>query len=219
MESAMNAETDGVWSRLLAQPLAALMAVISFGFAVTAVVLPLHQLNQDSASATVQVAAQAATRNLGQLPGIPGEAALTPTDSDGLTVTLTATNGTDGQPVPATMRLLSEAGTALWAASLAVIFGLLTGIIMRIGNAQPFATANSNRMVAIAAAIVVGSVGADTLNWANATVIYNFVGAREPIVVTPYYSLLPLLLAALVLVLASVFSRGQRIEADVEGLV
>ncbi|MFA7267008.1 MAG: DUF2975 domain-containing protein [Candidatus Nanopelagicales bacterium] len=215
----MEAEVDGVWSRLLAQPFAVLMAVIGVGFALTAIVLPLHQLTEATASATVQVAAQDATDNLARLPGIPGAAVLEPTDSDGLTVTLTATAGADGQPVPATLRLLSEAGTALWAASLAVIFGLLTGIIMRIGSADPFAAENARRLVGIAAAIVVGSVGADTLNWLNATVIYDFVAAKPPIVVTPYYSLLPLLLAALVLVLASAFRRGQRIQADVEGLV
>lgn len=215
----MKSEREGARARLLSQPFAVLMAAISVCFAITAIVLPIHQLTQNSATATVQISAADATSNLAQLPRVPAGASIGPTDSDGLTVNLTATSGAQGQSVPTTLRLLSEAGTALWAASLAVIFALVAGIIARIGNAEPFAARNSRNMVAIAVAIVVGSVGADSLNWLSAAVIYNFVDAQPPIVVTPYYSFLPILLAALVLVLASAFRRGQRIEADIDGLV
>lgn len=215
----MTSDQEGTRKVWYSQPFAVLMAAISIGFAITVVVLPLQQLTQDFASATVQIDSTDATAALSQLPQVPRGASISPTDSDGLTVTLTAVTNADGQPVSAGLRLLSEAGTSLWAASLAVIFALLAGTLSRIGNAQPFARRNAESLVIIAAAIVIGSIGADSLNWLNAQLIYDFVGARPPISVTPYYSLLPILLAALALVLASAFRRGQRIEEDIEGLI
>lgn len=205
--------------RLLTQPLAIVLLVIAAVSGVTAVVMPIRQLTQDSASATIDVSREASQLALNRVPNLPANTSLSPTSNGGLTVTVSATPGPDGQPVPLMLRFLTNLGTALWAAAVAVMAFLLALIVSTISSGTPFHRKNSTRLVWISIAILVGSVGADTLNWISANMLYDYLQLSAPLEVVPYYSIPPFLMAALVLVLASAFRSGRQISDDVEGLV
>lgn len=205
--------------KLLAQPLTVVLLIIAAIFAVTAVVLPVQQLLQgNSASATLDVSRDASLEALNRIQGVPAGSVVTPTNSDGLTVVVTA-EGTDQQEVPLGLRVLTDLGTSVWALAVAAIAVLLALVVGSISSGHPFHLKNAKRITWIAIAILVGSLGADSLNFLQAHLLYDYLDLQPPLQVVPYYSWTPVLLAALMFVLAFAFRRGQEIQDDVEGLV
>lgn len=204
--------------KLLAQPLVVILLIIAAAFAITAVVLPVKQLAQnDSASATVNIEAAPSTQLLNSINTLPSDITLSPANNSGLTVVATL-NG-DQQPVPLYLRIMTELGTSLWALAVAFIAVLLALVVESISTSNPFHLRNASRITWIAVAILAGSVGADSLNLLQAHLLANYAGFQAPLDVVAYYSWTPVLLAALMFVLAYAFRRGQEIQDDVEGLV
>lgn len=210
---------SGSSPRVLTQPLAIVLLVIGVVSGLTAVVMPIRQLTQDTATATIDINRDASQVALNSIPNLPSNASLTPTGSGGMTVTVVAKSGVADQPVPVLLRFLTNLGTALWAATVAVIAFLLALIVSTISSGDPFNRKNTTRLVWVAIAILVGSAGADTLNWLSANMLSDYLHLAPPLEVVPYYSLTPFLMSALVLVLASAFRRGRQISDEVEGLV
>jgi hypothetical protein len=142
-----------------------------------------------------------------------------PTDSNGLTVNLVVTRLESSEPVPWHLRLLSEIGTSLWALGLAFIAYLLARVLGNIAAGDPFHESHARRFTWMAVAILIVSAGADTVNFVNAWMLTRAIGTPADIAVTPYYSLIPIALAAVTLVLAGAFRSGRQIQQDTEGLV
>ncbi len=198
-------------------------------FALWAIVAPLYQLTQPAATVTVNLAAEPSGSILAQVPGLPDGVTLAPTGSDGLTVNVTATTppcdpGSSActaaeQGAPLWLRFLSVLPTALWSAALAVISVLLARIVTSIARNDPFASAQARRWTVIAGAIVVASLGADTLTWATASLFVNQYQLPADLVPTAYYSYIPPALALIALTLAAAFRAGRTLAEDTEGLV
>jgi len=205
-------------SKLLAQPLAIILLIMAAAFAITAVVIPVkHLIQSDSASATVNIEAAPSTQLLNQINTLPPDITLSPANDAGLTVVATV-NG-DEQPVPLYLRILTDLGTSVWALAVALITVLLAMVLASISTSNPFHLRNASRITWIALAILIGSVGADSLNLMQAHLLANYAGFRPPLDVVAYYSWTPVLLSLLMFVLAYAFRRGQEIQDDVEGLV
>lgn len=205
--------------RVLTQPLAVVLLIIGLFSAITAVVLPINQLTQTDAAATINIGSGASQIALDTVPNLPLNASLTATSVDGLTVNAVAETAADGGPVPWELRLLTDLGTSVWALALAVIAILLALIVASISAGNPFHAKNTGRLIGVSVAILAGSFGADSVNLLSAHLLYDYLALKPPLAVSAYYSLTPVLMAALILVLASAFRRGRQIQDDVEGLV
>lgn len=205
----------------LAAAMRILLFIAAAALALVAVVLPVHRLTQGQAVATVNLSdsASAAALRTVTVPDGYVEA----TGADGLTVNLVVTSldpGSDpAPPVPWWARLLTELGTSIWALGLALIAYLLARVLGNIAAGDPFHQSHARRFTLMAIAILVISVGADTINYINATVLTRAIGSPADLSVTAYYSLIPVALAAVTLVLASAFRAGRQIQEDTEGLV
>ena len=213
----MSDSTQGAERVRLAAVLQTLLLVAAAILALTAVALPTYRLVQSDATATVNLTDAASARALDTV-GLP-TSQVEPTDSNGLTVTLVVTTLESGEPVPWYLRLLSELGTSLWALGLAFIAYLLARVLGNIAAGDPFHESHARRFTWMAVAILVVSAGADTVNFANAWLLSRAIGSPTDIAVTPYYSLIPIALAAVTLVLAGAFRSGRQIQQDTEGLV
>ena len=205
----------------LASVLQTLLFAAAGILAVIAAVLPAYRLTQDQAIATVNLTQSASTQALAtvQLPTSYVE----PTGADGLTVNLVVStldiDDPQGAPVPWYLRLLTELGTSIWALGLAFIAYLLARVLGNIAAGDPFHESHARRFTWMAIAILIISVGADTVNFANAWLLTRGIGSPPELAVTPYYSLIPIALAAVTLVLAGAFRSGRQIQQDTEGLV
>lgn len=205
----------------LAAALQILLFIAAAALAVVALVLPVNRLTQGQAVATVNLSdgASAAALSTVTVPDGYVEA----TGADGLTVNLVVTSldpGSDpAPPVPWWARLLTELGTSVWALGLAFIAYLLARVLGNIAAGDPFHQSHARRFTLMAIAILVVSVGADTINYLNATLLTRTIGSPADLSVTAYYSLIPVALAFVTLVLASAFRAGRMIQEDTEGLV
>lgn len=199
------------------------------GFALWALVAPLHQVLQPAATVTVNLSPSLSDDLLGQVPDLPAGVGVSPTGDDGLTVNVTATTPPCPSPAspcppadegaPVWLRLLSILPTALWSAALAVIAVLLARIVTSIARNEPFAERQARRWTVVAGAVLVASLGADTLTLLTATLFVNQYGLSGDIDPTPYYSYIPPVLALLALTLAAAFRAGRQLADDTEGLV
>lgn len=122
----------------------------------------------------------------------------------------------DPSPAQRVIWLLSELVGPLLA-SVIVILLLLVAVSARRGD--PFTRANTARLRAIAALVMVGGTAVSFLS----SVVSMWLVAESPAgrIVTPSVSitLLPLLVGLLVLALAEVWNRGVALREDTEGLV
>lgn len=203
----------------LASPLAVLLLVAAAALAVMAIALPLHQLTQDSAAATVTLDPAASATALGTVTAIPAQVSLTTVQPEGLQVGVVATSGVDGQPVPLHLKLLTDLGTSLWAAGLAVIAYLLARVLANISRGDPFHPSHARRFTLMAVAVLVCSAVADSVNYVAAVQFINYYRLPDAVDATADLSLVPVALAAVTLVLAGAFRAGRRIQDDTEGLV
>ena len=201
----------------LTSPLSVVLMVLAAGLAVLAVALPAIQVGRGEAVATVDLSPSATATALGSVELATGH--VTATGNDRVTVNLVVSELPDGQPVGTLAKLATQAGTFLWLTGLAVICFLLARVLADIGAGRPFEAPQARRFTLIALAVVVCSAGADTVNYLQARALTASIGDPAAIAVTPYYSAIPLVLAAVSLVLAGAFRSGRRIQADTEGLI
>ncbi|MFN8127019.1 MAG: hypothetical protein U0R64_10995 [Candidatus Nanopelagicales bacterium] len=203
----------------MTSPLSLLLIAAAAVLATIAVALPLVQITRDSATATVNLTPSATTTALATVPLTAGT--VEATGDDEITVSLVATElpGTPPRAVPPALKVLSQAGTSLWALGLAAAAFLLARVLADLAAGRTFAPAQARRFVGIAIAVLLCSAGADTVNYLNARLLTDALGSPPSIAVTPYYSAIPIAIAAVTLVLAGAFRAGRRIEADTEGLV
>lgn len=213
----MASDTDPESPRL-ASPLGAFLLVASAALALIAVALPIHQLTEPGAAATVNLTPAVSETALATVP-LPEGQQIRPTGDDGLTVNLFVDRLPDGAPVPLALRLLTEFGTSIWLLGLATIAYLLARILANISAGDPFHPSHARRFTQVAIAILVASAGADTVNYLTAKWLTAVATPGADVTVLPYYSLIPIALAAVTLVLAGAFRAGRRIADDTEGLV
>lgn len=201
----------------LTSPLSLVLLALAVGLAVLAVALPVIQATRPDAVATVDLSPTTTAATLSEVSLPTGQ--VTATGDDRITVNLVVTQLPDGQPVGVGAKVMTQLGTSLWLIGLAVICFLLARVLADIAAGRPFESSQSRRFTLVAVAIVVCSAGADTVNYLQARLLTSAVGDPSAIVVTPYYSLIPLIIAAVCLVLAGAFRSGRRIQDDTEGLV
>jgi|GEM_PF-1636995 len=217
-----NKRTSGeTFQRLVSQPLVAILLLIGAFFAISAIVLPVNRMSKPDTTVTVNIGDDASTQVLKDLPNLPTNVGLTPVSTNGLKVHLTASTKASGEgaSLPWYLRFLAGLGSSVWAASLAAISILLALTLAAINGGNPFHPSNARRLTWIAALVVIGSAGSDSLNWLAARLAYNYLDLQSPLEVVAFYSIPPFLLAAVMLVLAQAFRRGRQIQDDVDGLV
>lgn len=210
----MQATATPTLGRLLRLALmAAAVALVAIG-----AVLPIYQLSQAQAEATLNLTPAASASALSTIDLT--DASVTPTGVDGLTVLLTVDAiAPDASPVPWHLKVMTQLGTSIWAIGLGIIAFLLGRIVGNIAGGDPFHEAHARWLSWIGIVILVISAGADTVNYLNALVLTRAIGSPQELSATPYYSLIPVALAAVTLVLAGAFRSGRRIQDDTEGLV
>lgn len=207
------------YRRTLTHPLAAVLFIAGLIYIAAALILPINQLTQTTSTATMNVDPQTSQQVLDSVPGLLVDARLEPVAPNGLTVSVVTQPSPGEASVPTSLKLLSEAGTALWSLAAGLILITLALIVGTIARGFPFDRRNSLRMVIVAGLLIVASLGADTLNLINAQATANYISLTPPLVVVAYYSWLPVLAAVIALVFAMAFRRGQQIQDDVDGLV
>ena len=103
-------------------------------------------------------------------------------------------------------------GTA--AASL-----LLVPILRSVAAGRPFEAGNSRRIAGLAVVVVAVAWVGPFLNLAATVLVLHRLGLDNPLAPSLTLGLNPLLLAALLLVLAESFRRGEQISREADGLV
>lgn len=115
---------------------------------------------------------------------------------------------------------LGFAGPELAAqAVILLVLWLLWRIVCTVPTADVFTPANAQRMVGIGLAVAVGGSAVQLLGYALHRGIVARSAAAGLVDVTFTLSFLPLVIGAVVLLLAEVFRQGVRLRADVDGLV
>lgn len=201
----------------LTSPLSLVLLALAAVLAVLAVALPVIQLTRDEAIATVNLSPAATTQALDGVTLPTGY--LTATGDDEVTVNLVVTQTPDGAPVSAVAKIMTQLGTSVWLIGLAVICFLLARVLADIAVGRAFERDQARRFVFIAIAILICSVGADTINYLQASLLVGAIGSPASIAVSAYYSPIPVVLAAVSFVLAGAFRSGRRIQQDTEGLI
>ena len=115
---------------------------------------------------------------------------------------------------------LRFAGPELAAqAVILLVLWLLWRIVRTVATAEVFTLANARRMVGIGLAVAVGGSAVQLLGYALHRWIVARSAAAGIVDVTFTFSFLPLIVGAVVLLLAEVFRQGVRLRADVAGLI
>lgn len=115
---------------------------------------------------------------------------------------------------------LGFAGPQLAAqAVILLVLWLLWRIVRTVPAAEVFTQGNARRVVGIGLAVAVGGSAVQLLGYALHRGIVARSAAAGIVDVTFSFSFLPLVIGAVVLLLAEVFRQGVRLRADVDGLV
>lgn len=195
----------------------ALLGLAGLVLSIAAVLYAINGMTQAPAAVEVPVAlADADTAYPGEapvaVPGLPeGSRVYAPTDE----LTLASWDSTRLE------WLLSRGDTLLLGLGLGAAALLLMPVLSSISRGEPFAAGNARRLGLLAVVVlVVGYVGPVLPQLATLLVLSRIdIGPGGPFVWSLTFSLLPLVLAGLVLATAEAFRRGETITADVEGLV
>lgn len=114
---------------------------------------------------------------------------------------------------------LGFAGPQLAAQALFLLVIWLLWRIVRTVPAEVFTPSNARRLVGIGLAVAVGGTVVQLLGYAAHQGIVARSAAAGLVDVAFSFSFLPLVIGAIVLLLAEVFRQGARLRADVDGLV
>lgn len=200
------------------QPIALVLWLGAAIALVAAIALPVQQLLQSGGAATLDIDNPGSRELLATVPGLPPNTYLEP-PYNGVTVNVVVESDPTGEPIPWTLRLLTDLGTSVWAAGLGVVAALLAILLTRIATGNPFHRGNAALLRWLALTIAVASAGADTFNLLAAHAFVDYLDLSAPLEAVHYYSIPPFFLALLILLLASAFARGRALQEDVEGLV
>lgn len=193
------------------------LAIAGVALAIAAVLYAINGMTQAPAAVSVPVAlADAGLTWSGEaavpVPGLPvGSRVYAPADA----VMLAAWESTRLE------WFLSRGETLLLGLGLCAAAFLLLPVLTSISLGRPFVEGNARRLRLLALLVLlVGYVAPLLPQTATLLVLDRLgIGPDGPFVRSLTFSFLPLVLAALVLVTAEAFRRGESISADVEGLV
>ena len=184
---------------------------------VAAVAGPVYAINgATQAGAAVEVAVELrATEPLaGVAAGLPDGARLLP---DGVATMLSAWDSTVAE------QLLARGDAAVLGLAAGLGAWLLVPVLESIAAGRPFGAGNSRRLAWLAVLVAVaGSIGPLLPQFGALAVLdrLDLVGPESPFVMGVTFSFVPIVVGGfLVLVLAEAFRQGERIDADVAGLV
>ena len=125
--------------------------------------------------------------------------------------------------IPTALRVLTTTGTTLSAVAVAAGAWWLARVVSSIQDGRPFDGRNPLRLAGVAGAVVLGGTVAPMMDSAVDGLVVTALDMFPPGsplgVVVLQVSLLPLLLALLLLALAEAFRRGGTLAEDVDGLV
>jgi Protein of unknown function (DUF2975) len=177
---------------------------------VAAVVVPVNQATQRSGAVSVASVAEP------ELPrtGLPSGSYLeVGTDAP---LTLVA------QGLPYSLSALTDAWLSVTLLTVGLAGLLLWRVLRAVAAGDPFRPPNALLVLGLAVVTAVGGTGAQVAEWWAADAVLGHLGlsgAGSP--VAPWYelSLVPLLLAALLVILADAIRTGARMRADLDGLV
>lgn len=208
------ARTEAVTRTTVLDVLSALILIASLGAAVAAVVLPINQLTQPGGSTRVELTSEAQEQAVAAITGVPDGSWLEFVPN---LYSMKLQVFELGWP----LRLLSEAGTSLLLACLAVAGLLLSRTLRTIRLGAPFDAANPRRLRLIGLVTLVGGLGAEGLNALARFAIIDAAGTTDPSPIVPSATLdLSWVVIGLVaLALADAFAVGRRLTDDVAGLV
>lgn len=115
---------------------------------------------------------------------------------------------------------LGFAGPQLAAQALILlVLWLLWRIVRTVPTAEVFTRVNARRMVGVGLAVAIGGSAVQLLGYAAHNGILARSAAAGIVDITFSFSFLPLVVGAIVLLLAEVFRQGVRLRAEVDGLV
>lgn len=115
---------------------------------------------------------------------------------------------------------LVYAGPVLFAQALALtVLVLLWRIVGTVARGEVFIRENARRMLAIGLVVAVGGSLAQVLRYLGWVDMIEHSAAAGVVKAEWSFSFLPLLVGAVILLLAEVFRQGVRMRADVEGFV
>jgi hypothetical protein len=118
-------------------------------------------------------------------------------------------------------QVLNRGGIAVVAVCVGLGAVLLRRLLLSIAEGRPFEPGNAARIAGIAGLVVIGSLSSDLLPRLGTNLVLERIGragAESPIVASPRFSLVPLLVAPLLLALAEAFRHGTQLAQDVDGL-
>jgi hypothetical protein len=192
-------------------------ALLGLAGAVAAVAGPVYAINgatQAGAAVEVAVELRGSEQLAGVTAGLPENARLL--SGDGVDTVLSSWGSTVAE------QLLSRGDAAVIGLAVGLGAWLLDPVLESIAAGRPFGGRNARRLAWLALVVAVaGSIGPVLPQVGTLAVLdrLGLAGPGSPFTVGATFSLLPLVLGGLLLVLAEAFRQGERIDSDVEGLV
>lgn len=125
-----------------------------------------------------------------------------------------------GSTVPE--QLLNRGGIAVVGLCIGVASVLVRRLLVSIADSRPFEPGNATRIAGVAGLVVVASLANDLLAALGSNLVLERLGLggpESPVVGEAGLSVVPLLVAPLLLALAEAFRRGTELSRDLEGLV
>jgi hypothetical protein len=210
------ARTRTSYGGLASDVLSALVLIASAAAAIAAIVLPINQLTQPGGQVAVALTDTAQAQAISAVTGLP-EGTWLEFASSGLPFQWHVFE------LSWPLRLLTEAGTSLLLACLAVAGFLLSRLVRSISARQPFAAENPGRLRIIAGLLVVGGMGSQYVEALTRIALLDYTGTADapssPLATSVSVDLSWLFVAVVVFVLAQAFAHGRALTEDVEGLV
>jgi hypothetical protein len=124
--------------------------------------------------------------------------------------------------VSTSTRVLWRSGDVLLGLSIGLACWLGSRVVRDIARGRPFVHPNARRIAVIGVVIMAGGMFSQLLEWmgvVSALGDAGLDGPGSPFLLGGTLSLVPMLVAVPVLVIAEAFRQGTRISRDVEGLV
>jgi hypothetical protein len=191
---------------------AVLLVLLATAAAVTAAGFLVIAATRDAADVTVYLS-DPVRLDLNDRLHLPGDAVLL---GDLIPVQLHVPD------LPLGLRLLAHLGTVLLVLSAAVGALALAQLLRTVRAGRPFAKRNATWLAIVAVAVAVGGGIAPAVREAGAVAAVEHLGLMaqdSPFVTVMSFSLVPLVVAVVILGVAEAFRRGAAMADDVDGLV
>jgi hypothetical protein len=157
------------------------------------------------------------------LPDAAREGTTAKVPVDGVaTFSLPRTAAREDVGVGTSTRLLWRSGDVLLGLSIGLSCWLGSRVVRDIARGRPFVHPNARRIAVIGVVIMAGGLFSQLLDWMGVIAALGDAGLDgpdSPFLLGGTLSLVPMLVAVPVLVIAEAFRQGTRISRDVEGLV